>query len=62
MSEGAHNCAQLLFYYHDLVIKQMTLKFNADIDILKMYLHTKNEVATLRHSKLLKLDEILQEM
>jgi len=32
----------------------MTLKLNGDldIDILKMYLHTENEVASLRHSKL----------
>jgi len=37
----------------------MTLKLEGDLDILKMYLHTENEVARLRHSKLLKLDEIM---
>jgi len=31
----------------------MTLKLEGDLDILKMYLHTENEVARLRHSKLL---------
>jgi len=36
----------------------MTLKLEGDLDILKMYLHTKNEVARLRHSKLLKMDKI----
>jgi len=36
----------------------MTLKLEGDLDILKMYLHTKNEVARLRHWKLLTVDEI----
>jgi len=34
------------------------LKLEGDLDILKMYLHTNNEVAMLRHSKLLMVDEI----
>jgi len=36
----------------------MTLKLEGDLDIMKMYLHTENEVARLRHSKLLIMDEI----
>jgi len=36
----------------------MTLKLEGDLDILKMYLHAENEVARLRHSKLLTVDEI----
>jgi len=36
----------------------MTLKLEGDLDRLKMYLHTKNDVAGLRHSKLLLMDEI----
>jgi len=36
----------------------MTLKLEGDLDILKMYLHTENDVARLRHSKLLMIDEI----
>jgi len=36
----------------------MTLKHEGDLDILKMYLHTENEVAGLRHLKLLTVDEI----
>jgi len=36
----------------------MTLKLEGNLDILKMYLHTKNEVARLRYSKLLMVDEI----
>jgi len=31
----------------------MTLKLESDLDIPKMYLHIKNEVARVRHSKLL---------
>jgi len=30
----------------------MTLKFEGDLDILKMYLQTKNEAARLRHWKI----------
>jgi len=36
----------------------MSLKLKDDLDILKMYLHTENEAARLRHSKLLMVDEI----
>jgi len=35
----------------------LTLKLEGDLDILKMYLHTENEVAILRHSKLLIEDD-----
>jgi len=47
---------RLLFCSSD--INPMTLKLEGHLDILKMYLHTENEVATLRHSKLLVVDEI----
>jgi len=36
----------------------MTLKLEGDLDILKIHLYTENEVARLRHSKLLIMDEI----
>jgi len=36
----------------------MTLKLKGDLDILKMYLHTKNEVSRLKHSKFPMVDEI----
>jgi len=36
----------------------MTLKLQGNLDILKMYLHTKNEVAGLRQWKLITVDEI----
>jgi len=55
---GAYTCVWLLFCCCDLDINPMTLKLESDLDILKMYFHTKNEVATLRHSKLLMMDEI----
>jgi len=48
----------LLFRCCDLDINPMTLKFVGDLDILKMYFHAENEVARLRHSKLLTVDEI----
>jgi len=35
----------------------MTLKIEGDLDTLKKYLHTKNEAAKLRHSKLLAVNE-----
>jgi len=35
-----------------LRLTPMTLKLEGDLDILKMYLHTENEAASLRHSKL----------
>jgi len=55
---GAHTCALRLFRCCDVNINSMTLKLEDDIDILKMYLYTQNEVARLRHSKLLTVDEI----
>jgi len=36
----------------------MALKLEGDRDTLKMYLYIENEVARLRHSKLLIMDEI----
>jgi len=36
----------------------MTKKLEGDLDIQKMHLHTENEVATLRHLKLLIEDDI----
>jgi len=36
----------------------MTLKLKGDLDILKICIHTENEVAGLRHSKLLTLNEL----
>jgi len=36
----------------------MTWKLEGDLDILKMFVYTKNEVARLRHSILLMMDEI----
>jgi len=32
-------------------IDPMTLKLESDLDTLKMYLHTENEAANLRHAK-----------
>jgi len=59
MSEGStYLCIQPLFCCCDLDINPMTLKFEGDLDIVKMYLHTENEVARLRHLKLLTVDEI----
>jgi len=36
----------------------MTLKLEDDLDILKMYLHTENEVVRLRQSKVFIMDDI----
>jgi len=36
----------------DLEINPMTLKLKGDRDILKMYPHTDNEAASIRHSRL----------
>jgi len=36
----------------------MTLKLEGDLDILITYLHIQNEVARLRHSKILTVDDI----
>jgi len=42
----------------DLDINPMTLKLEGYLDILKMYLHSENEVASVRHSKLLIEDDV----
>jgi len=47
----AQTCALPLFCDHDLEINPMTLKLESDLDILKMYPHTENKAASLRHSK-----------
>jgi len=44
---------RLIFCWCDLDINPMTLKPEGDLDVLKMYPHTRNEAAGLRHSKLL---------
>jgi len=54
---GAHTCVLPLFCSRDLDINPMTPKLG-DLDILKMHFRTENEVARLRHSKLLIMDEI----
>jgi len=36
----------------------MTAKLEGDLDIPTMYLHTENEIARLRHSKLLTVYEM----
>jgi len=43
---GAQACALPLFCNRTLEINPMTLKLNSDLDSLKMYHHTKNEVAS----------------
>jgi len=42
----------LLFYNRDLEINPLTLKLEGDLHILKMYLHTENEDASLEHQNL----------
>jgi len=34
-----------LFSFRDYDLEPLTLKLNRDLDILKMYIHTENEVA-----------------
>ena len=41
------------FCSHDLDLDPMTLILKLDLDIIKMYLHTKNEVSSSRHSKVI---------
>jgi len=54
---GEHIPARPLFRCCDLDINAMTLKLEGDlVDTLKMYLHAENEVARLKHSKLLAVD------
>jgi len=55
---GAHTCARPLFYCCDIHINHLTLKLEGDLNILKMYFYVENEVARLRHSKLLTVDDI----
>jgi len=43
----AHTYAWQLFCCRDLDVNPMTLKIEGDLDILKTYLHTENEVARL---------------
>jgi len=49
---GAQTCVLPLFFDTDLEINHMTLKLEGDLDTLRMYIHTENEAASLRHSKL----------
>jgi len=56
---GAYTArTRLLFHRCDLDIKPMTLKLGCDLDILKIYLETENELASLMHSKLLTVDHV----
>jgi len=54
----AHTSARLLFCSRYLDINPMTLKLESDLDILQLHLHIENEVARVKHSKLLTMDEI----
>jgi len=46
---GAQTYALPLFCERDLEINPVTLKLEGDLNILKMYLQTENEVAGLSH-------------
>jgi len=48
---GAQTCTLPLFGDRNLEINLVTLKLENDLAILKMYLHTENEAASLKHSK-----------
>jgi len=48
----AQTCALPRFRDSNLEINLTTLKLEGDLDILNVYLHTENEAASLRHSKL----------
>ena len=41
------------FYESDLDLDSMTLVLKSDLDMVKMYHHTKNEVSMSRHSKVI---------
>ena len=41
------------FYKSDLNLNSMTLALTHDLDMVKMYYHTKNEVSMSRHSKVI---------
>jgi len=58
VSERSTYLRAAAFCRRDLDSNPMTLELEGDLDILKMYLDTDNEVASLRHSKLLIMDEI----
>jgi len=45
----AKTCALSLICDRDLEINTMTLKLEGALDILKIYPHTENEAASLRH-------------
>jgi len=49
---GVQTCVLSLPCDHDLEINPMASKLEDDRDFLKMYPHTENEAASLRHSKL----------
>jgi len=49
---GARTCALPLFCDRDLETNPLTLKLEGDLDVVKMYLHTENEAASLKDSKL----------
>ena len=42
-----------MFHSFDLEIDQMTLVFKRDLDMVKMYQHTKNEVPSYSSSKVI---------
>ena len=44
---------KLSFFSYDLDLDPMTLILKLDLDMVKMYLHTKNEVSMLRGSKVI---------
>jgi len=52
VSEGEHRPALQLLCGRELGLNRMTLKLEDDPDILKIYAHTENEAASLRHSNL----------
>ena len=43
----------MMFYSIDLDLDPMTLVFKLDLDMVKMYLHTKNEVSSYSGSKVI---------
>ena len=43
----------MMFYSFDLDLDQMTLVLKLDLDMVKMYLHTKNEVPSYISSKVI---------
>ena len=43
----------MMFYSFDLDLDRMTLVLKLDLDMVKMYLHTKNEVPSYSSSKVI---------